>query len=178
VNLPEPAEKKIRRLIKEYRLNEKLAKQLVDSEYSLLFELVVRETGVAATPVAAFLTETVKSLKREGIAVEKVTDDQIRDIFRAVGAGEIAKEAVPEVFIWLSRNEGKSCGDAVAALGLKMFSKVELAALIDRVIAENRQSVDQLGAKAFGMLMGAVMREVRGKADPAVVSTLLKERLK
>jgi len=178
VNLPEPAEKKISRLIKEYRLNEKLAKQLVDSEYSLLFELVVRETGVAATTVAAFLTETVKSLKREGIAVEKVTDDQIRDIFRAVGAGEIAKEAVPEVFIWLSRNEGKSCGDAVAALGLKMFSKVELAALIDRVIAENRQSVDQLGAKAFGMLMGAVMREVRGKADPAVVSTLLKERLK
>jgi glutamyl-tRNA(Gln) amidotransferase subunit E len=178
VNLPEPAEKKISRLIKEYRLNEKLAKQLVDSEYSLLFELVVREIGVAATTVAAFLTETVKSLKREGIAVEKVTDDQIRDIFRAVGAGEIAKEAVPEVFIWLSRNEGKSCGDAVAALGLKMFSKVELAALIDRVIAENRQSVDQLGAKAFGMLMGAVMREVRGKADPAVVSTLLKERLK
>jgi glutamyl-tRNA(Gln) amidotransferase subunit E len=177
-NLPEPAEKKIRRLIKEYRLNEKLAKQLVDSEYSLLFEFVVRETGVAATTVAAFLTETVKSLKREGIAVEKVTDDQIRDIFRAVGAGEIAKEAVPEVFIWLSRNEGKSCGDAVAALGLKMFSKVELAALIDRVIAENRQSVDQLGAKAFGMLMGAVMREVRGKADPAVVSMLLKERLK
>lgn len=177
-NLPEPAEKKISRLIKEYRLNEKLAKQLVDSEYSMLFELVVRETGVAATTVAAFLTETVKSLKREGIAVEKVPDDQIRDIFRAVGAGEIAKEAVPEVFIWLSRNEGKSCGDAVAALGLKMFSRVELAALIDRVIAENRQSVDQLGAKAFGMLMGAVMREVRGKADPAVVSTLLKERLK
>ena len=177
-NLPEPAETKIRRLIKDYRLNEKLAKQLVDSEYSLLFELVVRETSVAATTVAAFLTETVKSLKREGIAVEKVTDDQIRDIFRAVGAGEIAKEAVPEVFIWLSRNEGKSCGDAVAALGLKMFSRVELAALIDRVIAENRQSVDQLGAKAFGMLMGAVMREVRGKADPAVVSMLLKERLK
>lgn len=162
-NLPEPAETKIRRLIKDYRLNEKLAKQLVDSEYSLLFELVVRETSVAATTVAAFLTETVKSLKREGIAVEKVTDDQIRDIFRAVGAGEIAKEAVPEVFIWLSRNEGKSCGDAVAALGLKMFSRVELAALIDRVIAENRQSVDQLGAKAFGMLMGAVMREVREK---------------
>lgn len=177
-NLPEPADKKISRLIKEYRLNEKLAKQLVDSEYSMLFEFVVRETGVAATTVAAFLTETVKSLKREGIAVEKVTDDQIKEIFRAVGAGEIAKEAVPEVFIWLSRNEGKSCGDAVAALGLKMFSKVELAALIDRIIAENRQSVDQLGAKAFGMLMGAVMREVRGKADPALVSALLKERLK
>ncbi|MEM3051550.1 MAG: GatB/YqeY domain-containing protein, partial [Candidatus Bathyarchaeia archaeon] len=146
-------------------------------EYGVLFESVVRESGVAATTVAAFLTETLKSLKREGIAIEKVTDSQIKDLFKAVGAGEIAKEAVQDVFVWLSKNEGKSCQDAMAALGLKMVSKAELAALVDRVIAENRHMVDQMGAKAFGMLMGAVMREVRGKAEPAVVSALLKERL-
>ena len=37
-NLPEPAEKKIARLIRQYGLNEKLAKQIADSEYNLLFE--------------------------------------------------------------------------------------------------------------------------------------------
>ncbi|MGB9914365.1 MAG: Glu-tRNA(Gln) amidotransferase subunit GatE [Candidatus Bathyarchaeales archaeon] len=176
-NLPEPAEKKVNRLMREYGLNEKLAKQIVDSEYGVLFESIVQEAGVAATTVAAFLTETLKSLKREGIAIEKVTDNQIRDLFKAVGAGEIAKEAVPDVFVWLSKNEGKSCQDAATALGLKMLSKAELAALVDRVIAENRNVIDKLGAKAFGTLMGAVMREVRGKADPTVVSALLKERL-
>jgi Asp-tRNA(Asn)/Glu-tRNA(Gln) amidotransferase B subunit len=46
------------------------------------------------------------------------------------------------------------------------------------VIAENRQSVDKMGQKAFGMLMGIVMKEVRGKADPGLVSALLRERLK
>jgi glutamyl-tRNA(Gln) amidotransferase subunit E len=177
-SLPEPAEKKITRLMKEYRLNQKLAKQIVDSEYGVLFEFIVKESGVAATTVAAFLTETLKSLRRDGVAVEKVTDDQLTAIFRGVGSGEIAKEAAADVFVWLSQNEGKNLQDAVEALGLKMFLEAELAKLVERVIAENRQSVDQLGAKAFGMLMGAVMKEVRGKADPALVSALLKERLK
>jgi glutamyl-tRNA(Gln) amidotransferase subunit E len=177
-NLPEPAEKKCARLLEQYGLNEKLAKQLIDSEYCVLFESIAEESGVAATTVAVFLTETLKSLRRDGVAVENVTDGQIMDVFRGVGSGEIVKEAVADVFVWLSKNEGKSLQDAVEALGLKMFSKAELAKLVDRVIAENKQSVDQLGQKAFGMLMGAVMKEVRGKADPSVVSELLKEKLR
>jgi glutamyl-tRNA(Gln) amidotransferase subunit E len=177
-NLPEPAEKKLKRLMTEYSLNEKLAKQIVDSEYGGLFEAIVKETGVTATTVAVFLTETLKALKRDGVVVEKVTDGQIMEVFKGVGLGEIVKEAVADVFVWLSENEGKSLQDAVDALGLKMFSKAELAKLVDRVIAENKQSIDQMGKKAFGMLMGIVMKEVRGKADPSVVSELLRERLR
>jgi len=178
LNLPEPAEKKLERLMREYSLNEKLAKQIVDSEYGVLFESIVKESGVSATTVAVFLTETLKALRRDGVMVEKVTDDQVMEIFRSVGSGEIAKEAVADVFVWLSKNEGKNLQDAVGALGLKMFSKAELETLIDQVIAANRQSIDQLGAKAFGMLMGIVMKDVRGKADPALVSKLLRERLR
>jgi len=178
LNLPEPAEKKLERLMKAYSLNEKLAKQIVDSEYGGLFEVIVKETGVAATTVAVFLTETLKSLKRDGVVIENVTDGQITEVFAGVGSGELVKEAVADVFVWLSENEGKCLYDAVGALGLKMFSKTELARLVDRVIAENKKSVDQMGKKAFGMLMGLVMKEVRGKADPGLVGALLKERLK
>jgi glutamyl-tRNA(Gln) amidotransferase subunit E len=177
LSLPETAEKKLERLMKEYGLNEKLATQLVDSEYGGLFESIARESGVAATTVAVFLTETLKALRRDGVAVAKVTDDQIMEIFKGVGSGELVKEAVADVFVWLSEHEGESLRDAVDALGLKMFSEAELEKLVDRVVAENRQSVEQLGEKAFGMLMGVVMKEVRGKADPSVVSALLKERL-
>jgi Asp-tRNA(Asn)/Glu-tRNA(Gln) amidotransferase B subunit len=35
-----------------------------------------------------------------------------------------------------------------------------------------------LGKNAYGMLMGAVMKEVRGKANPELVAKLLRERLK
>jgi glutamyl-tRNA(Gln) amidotransferase subunit E len=177
-NLPETTEKKLERLMKEYRLNNKLARQIVDSEYGVLFESVVKESRVAATTVAVFLTETLTALRREGIAIEKVADNQIMEIFKGVGSGEIVKEAVTDLFVWLSKNKYKSIRDAVDALGLKMLSKAELTMLVDKVIVENRQLVDQLEKKAFGKLIGIVMKEARGKARPGDVSALLKERLK
>ena len=178
LNLPEPAEKKLSRLMKQYSLNEKLAKQLADSEYNILFEDIIKESGVPASTVAAFLTETLKALKREGTQTEKVGEDQAKSIFKAVGSGELAKEAMADVFSWLSKNEGKTVQDAVEALGLKMFAEAELVPIVDRIIAANNQSVERLGKNAFGMLMGAVMKEVRGKANPELVGKLLRERLK
>ncbi|MCW4045708.1 MAG: Glu-tRNA(Gln) amidotransferase subunit GatE [Candidatus Bathyarchaeota archaeon] len=178
LSLPEPAEKKRERLIREYGLNDKLAKQTVDSEYNTLFETLVQESRVPATVVAVFLTETLKALKRDGLPVEQVPEKQLQDLFKAIGTGEVAKEAAAEVFTWLSTHECKSVQDAVAELGLKMLSDAELTMAVDRVIAANKQTIDKLGKNAFGMLMGLVMREVRGKAAPDRVSGLLKERLK
>ena len=177
-NLPEPAERKRERLMKDYRLNEKLATQVVDSEQSVLFEEIVKESGVAATTVAAFLTETVKALKREGVTVERVSDDLLKEIFRGVGSGMLAKEAVPEVYAWLSQHEDKRLQDALDSLGLRMLTNREIEDLIERVIAENKATVEKMGARALGLIMGLVMKEARGKADPAIVGKLLKERLR
>jgi glutamyl-tRNA(Gln) amidotransferase subunit E len=177
-NLPEPREKKVTRMIKQYRLNEKLAKQLADSEYNLFFEEIVRETGVQASTVAAFLTETLKALKRDGVQVENVKEEQIKSIFKAIGSGDLAKEAISDVFTWLSKNEGKAVQDAISTLGLKMYTEADLAPIIDRVVAGNKQQVDKLGKNAYGMLMAGVMKEVRGKANPELVARLLRKRLK
>ena len=176
-SMPEPAEKKTERLMKEYRLNEKLAKQVIDSEYYSLFETIAKESNVAPTGVAAFLTETIKALRRDGIEVEKVTDEQLRAIFKGVGSALLAKEAIPEVFSWLSQHEGKSLKDALDSLGLKMLTTSEIETLLEHVIAQNKQSVEKMGKNAFGSIMGLAMKEARGKADPAIVSKLLKERL-
>jgi glutamyl-tRNA(Gln) amidotransferase subunit E len=177
-NLPEPAEKKVARMTKQYGLNEKLVRQLADSEFNFLFEEIVKDTGVQASTAAAFLTETLKALRRDGVQVEAVSEEQIKGIFQAVGSGELAKEALAEVFTWLSKNEGKTVRDAITALGLKMFTEAELAPIVDRVVAANKQQVDKLGKGAYGMLMGSVMKEVRGKANPEMVAKLLRERLK
>jgi len=178
MNLPEPAEKKITRLINQYGLNIKLAKQLADSEYDLLFEEVMKETKISASTAAVFLTETLKALKREGVQTEKVGENQIKNIFKAVGSGTLAKEAVAEVFRWLSKNENKNLQEAVDALGLKMFTEIELMPIIDRVIDANKETIGKSVKNVNGMLMGAVMKEVRGKADPELVAKLLRERRK
>ena len=176
-SLPEPANKRRERLMKEYGLNEKLAMQIIDSDYNIVFEAIAKQTNVSATTIAAFLTETLKALKREGIAIEKVDDEQLKAIFQGVGSGMLAKEAVPDVFTWLSQHQEKTLQDALDGLSLKMLTKAEIESLVDRILADNRKTVERMGGKAFGLIMGLIMKEARGRADPAVVSKSLKEKL-
>jgi glutamyl-tRNA(Gln) amidotransferase subunit E len=176
-NLPELPEQKLERLMKEYKLNQKLAKQILDSEYSQLFEIIVRESNVSPTTVAAFLTETLKALEREGILVGKVSEEQMRRIFKCLSLGELTKEALPDIVGWLSRNEGKSVEEAMEELGLKMLSKFDIEKIVEATIEANKKLIEERGANAFGALMGIIMKEVRGKANAGLVSEILRRKL-
>ncbi|MEM3641062.1 MAG: GatB/YqeY domain-containing protein, partial [Candidatus Bathyarchaeia archaeon] len=59
----------------------------------------------------------------------------------------------------------------------KTLSKDELEKIIDNIIAQNKDLIEKGGAKAFGQLMGMVMREVRGRADAELIGSLIKKKL-
>ncbi len=176
--LPELPERKLQRLMKEYKLNQKLAKQIINSEYSELFETIVEESEVSPTTIAVFLTETLKALKRDDIDVDNVSDKQIREIFKSVGSGELTKEALQDVVVWLSKHEGENLQKAIGALGLKTISESELDMLVVKVVKDNKKLIQERGEESFGILMGIIMKSLRGKIAAAKVSTLLKEKLK
>jgi glutamyl-tRNA(Gln) amidotransferase subunit E len=176
--LPELPEQKMERVMKKYKLNEKLAKQILDSEHSELFETIIRESGVSPTMVAVFLTETLKSLKRDGLQVYKISDDHMLETFKAISSGKLMKESIPDVTVWLSKNEGKNVQDAISSLGLKSVSADELESLIDKIIADNKKLVQERGEGSFSVLMGIAMKDLRGKTDPSQVSRALREKLK
>jgi glutamyl-tRNA(Gln) amidotransferase subunit E len=176
-HLPEFPEQKLERLIKEYKLNQKLAKQVLDSEHGELFETVAKESNVSPTTVAAFMTETLKALKRDGVQVEKVSENKIREIFRDIGSGNLTKEAIPDIVSWLSQHEDKSVQEAINSIGLKMLSGEELEKIIDSAIENNKKLIDERGANAFGPLIGIVMKEVRGKANVTLVGELVKKKV-
>lgn len=175
--LPELPEQKLERLKKEHKLNQKLAKQILDSEYSELFETIVKESSVSPTTVAAFLTETLKALKRDSVDVNKVSENQIREIFRSIGIGELVKEAIQDVFIWLSKHEGATVKETINALNLKTISESEVKTLVDKTISENKSLIQERGKESLGALMGIIMKNSRGKISAALVSKILKERL-
>jgi glutamyl-tRNA(Gln) amidotransferase subunit E len=175
--LPELPEQKMKRLMKDYALNEKLAKQMLDSEYGQLFEIIVKESRVSATTVAVALTETLKALKREGLTVENVSDEQFKELFKLIGAGELTKEAISDILGWLTKNEDATVAQAVDKLGLGAMQLKELERIIDDVIRNNQKLIKERGTGAFGALMGTVMGKVRGKAKAEVVNDLLKKKL-
>jgi len=175
--LPELPEQKMKLLMKEYELNRKLAKQVLDSEYADLFEVIAKEIEVSPTVIAVTLTETLKALKREGINVEAVTDGQFREMFSFIGSGKATKEAIPEIITWLSKHEGATAKDAIESLGLAMISQKELEKLIMDLIKQNKSLIEERGKGAFGPLMGVIMKEVRGRVKAELVSEILKKRL-
>jgi len=177
-HLPELPEQKMERLTKTYNLNQKLAKQILDSEYATLFETIAKETKVSPTTIAAVLTETMKSLKREGTQTENVNDQQLRELFHFIDTGQTAKEAVPDIVTWLAKHENASVKQALESLGLGMLSENEFEKLIDELVKENKSLVEKSGENAFGTLMGLVMKKVRGKANAETVANVLRKKLK
>ena len=176
--LPELPDQLMKRLMEEYKLNRKLAKQILDSEYLEVFEVLAGETKVSSTVIAVAFTETLKALGRDGVNVDAVTDKQFREMFRLIGSGKTVKESIPEILTWLADNDDATVEDALESLGLSMLSQKEIEALVDDVIKKNSKFIVQRGKGAFGPVMGIIMKKARGRVKPNVVNEILKSRLK
>jgi glutamyl-tRNA(Gln) amidotransferase subunit E len=175
--LPELPETLMKRLMNKYKLNQKLAKQVLDSEYLELFECSAKETKVSSTVIAVALTETLKALKRDGLQVDAISDEQFKELFALIGAGKTAKECIPEVLTWLAENDDAAVCDAVESLGLSMIARKDVEALVDEVMKKNSDFIKSRGKGAYGPLMGIIMKKARGKVKPQMVNEILKNKL-
>ncbi|MBN2336796.1 Glu-tRNA(Gln) amidotransferase subunit GatE [Candidatus Bathyarchaeota archaeon] len=175
--LPEMPEARLRRFMEDYGLNEKLASQVVDSDYIDLFEDLAGR-GVSATLLAVTLTEDLTKLRRDGVSVECLTEVHIRDAFALVEDGTTVKESLPEMLTWLANNPGDDAKASLEALGFEMMSGKELEALVDGIVKEKSGLIAERGMRAMGPLMGVIMEQVRGRAKPQDVQRLLQAALK
>jgi glutamyl-tRNA(Gln) amidotransferase subunit E len=177
-NLPKTQDQTMKHLSEQFSLNQKLAKQLVDSDYLMLFEQISTSAkNIQPSFVATMLTETCKSLERDGFPVHLIDSKKVKSIFELVGSGVLAKEAMPDLLKWQTKNLDADPKDGIKELGIRMLNEAELKAIIDQHIEKNRELVAEKGTGAFPSLMGSVMSEVRGSTDPKKVSQMLKDRL-
>ena len=74
-----------------------------------------------------------------------------------------------------------SADEIIENRGLKQISDSgEIGKIVDQVLAANAQQVAAYRSgreKAFNSLVGEVMKATRGKANPAQVNSLLKQKL-
>ena len=92
-------------------------------------------------------------------------------------SGKIAKEVFDEMF-----NTGKLPDVIVEEKGLvQIVDEGEIEKIVDAVLEENAGAVKDLKAgkdKAFGFLVGQVMRLSKGKANPELANRLIREKTK
>ncbi len=177
-NLPRMPEELAKEAESKYGLSSKLAAQLVSSEYFDAFDgMVSVAKGIAPSFLAAIITESLRSLAREKVPVENLDESHLQNVFKLVSEGKTAKESAVQILKWLAENPENNAQSAIDHLHLGMMTEKELAVIISKVLESNRPFVSENQAKALGKMMNLVMAEVRGKADPKLVTELLRTQL-
>jgi aspartyl-tRNA(Asn)/glutamyl-tRNA(Gln) amidotransferase subunit B len=92
----------------------------------------------------------------------------------------LSQSAAKEVLAELTRSGGEP-GAIVEARGLSPIADVkELFAIVERAIEANPAAVEQIRAgkqQAVGAIIGAVMKETKGRADGSEVKRLVQDKL-
>lgn len=126
---------------------------------------------------AGRLKESGQSLVTCGIPPIEV-GKLVNMIDKGLITGKIAKSVADDML----KFPGKDCEKIVEENPdyRPVHDQEEIERLVEQVIVENRQSVEDYKAgrdRAFGFLVGQVMKLSRGKASPQIVNELLKEKL-
>jgi len=182
-NLPELPDTRRERFIGDYGLSPYDAGVITGSrELADYFDQCAASYPDAKT-VANWVTgELLRFLNANGMDIKetRVSPSHLVEMLKMIDkgtiSGKIAKTIFEEMFA-----TGKRAAEIVKDKGLVQISdEGAIAAIVDQVISANPQSVEDFRAgkeKALGFLVGQIMKETKGKANPALVNKLLKEKL-
>ncbi len=176
VETPELLTEKVRRYQKEYGLGEGLARQVAYGDRMPLFEAVV-ETGVDPTLAAGTLESRLTELRRDGVAIENLTDTHLSAALELVETDEIPREALDDLLRTLASDPALSAAQAVADEGLGGIGADEVREAVREVVERNRDQIETEGMGAFSALMGECMGVLRGQANGDTVSEVLREEI-
>jgi aspartyl-tRNA(Asn)/glutamyl-tRNA(Gln) amidotransferase subunit B len=110
----------------------------------------------------------------------KLSPENLADLTKFIEGGEISNKIAKTIFEEML-NSTKTPAQIIEEKGLKQVSDAgELGQIADELLAANQQQVEQYRAgktKVIGFFVGQMMKQTRGKGNPAVINSLLKEKL-
>ena len=189
-SMPELPDAMRQRLIVDYGLSEYDAMILTQSKaMSAYFEAVVAEAGAAQAKLAAnwLMGDVASQLNRDGVDIgaAPVGPAQLALLLKRIADGTISNKIAKDVFATMWEEKAADAGAAdriIEAKGLKQISDSgALEKIVDDVLAANAKSVEEFRAgkeQAINALIGQAMKASRGKANPAQLTELLRQKLK
>ncbi|MBP5274507.1 MAG: Asp-tRNA(Asn)/Glu-tRNA(Gln) amidotransferase subunit GatB [Abditibacteriota bacterium] len=181
--IPELPIPKRDRFVKDYSLPLTDAEVLVDDPS--LADFFDRTAAMVKNPKAAanwIMTELLKLVNESGrpLAECGIKPEDVKAVLELMDSGKINRNAAKQVFAEMFAT-GKAAEAIVKEKGLEQVSDTSsIEECVDRILAANPKEVQRFRdgeAKLMGFFTGQVMREMKGKANPAVVGKILKEKL-
>ena len=180
---PELRPQKLVRYKKEYDIPEYDAKILTESKHMAdIFEATTKICGKPKKVSNWLMVETMRLLKEHNMEVEdiKFSPVNLARLIDLTEAGKINSNVAKRVFEVVFENDTDP-ERYVEENGLAVVNdESAIKATVEEIIKANPQAVEDYHngkEKALGALMGQTMRATKGKANPAIVSKLLKELL-
>jgi aspartyl-tRNA(Asn)/glutamyl-tRNA(Gln) amidotransferase subunit B len=159
------------------------ATQLVDNPpLAAFFDRVVAASNAPAAALNFVLGDLSRLANESGVGVAdgKVSPGALAELIVLVESKKINSKIAKDVLnrLWA---DGGSANAIVETEGLAQVSDPgEVARFVDEVLAANAPSVASFKAgkeNVLKFLVGQVMKASRGKANPVLVETLLREKL-
>jgi len=183
ITLPELPDTKSQRFQEQYSLSLYDANVLsADRDSAHYFEVVAKaadDAKLAANWVMVDLQAVLNKAELD-IAASPVTAEQLGGLIARIKDNTISSKIAKTVFEAMINGEG-SADQIIASKGLKQVTdSAAIEKIVDTVITNNPSQVEQYRSgeeKVFTFFVGQVMKESRGKANPAQVNQMLKEKL-
>jgi aspartyl-tRNA(Asn)/glutamyl-tRNA(Gln) amidotransferase subunit B len=185
-DLPELPAARQQRYVAEVGLTEEAARTLsFDSDYGEYFERALAAAdGASAKAIANWVTgelvAAIRQVGEENPLESKATPESVAALAGLVEAKTISHGSGKQVLEKLVSDGGDPAA-IVESEGLAQISdSSELEAIVDAAIAAEPEAAEQVrsgNAKAIGRIVGAVMKESKGRADGGAVTELIHERL-
>jgi len=161
------------RFVLKHKISQELARQVVRSDKSDMFEYGV-EMKMDPTFVAWFLTSALSHVKtKDNAPIEKITDAKLKDVLKILKTKKMTRESVLELLKELANNPEKKPEELIKT---EYFSEINIERIIKKAIKENPNVLKKHNPEKI--LMGIVMKEVRGKVPGSDVSKALAKELK
>ena len=181
--LPElPAARKAR-LMQEKGLVDYDAENIVSTKaMAEYFDEAAKHTEDSKGIANWLLGDVSAYLNSENITIEKfpITPANLGEMVNLINKGVLSSKLAKKVFAEMLKT-GKTPQALVKELGLEQNSdEGAIVKIVEETLAENPQSIADYKAgkdRALGFLVGQIMKKSRGKANPAMVNNLLKERM-
>ncbi len=182
--LPELPDERRERYIANFGLSSTDAQYMTnDKDTSDYFEKVVAAGADPKASVNWIMGEFASQLSNAGIEIAKapVTPENLAKLLALIAKGTISGKIAKKVFAEMWK-DGADPEEIVKAQGLVQISDTgALKELVVKVIANNPKAVEDFKAgkkKAVGALVGQIMKETKGKANPKVINELLNDEIK
>ncbi len=183
--LPELPEQKRLRYIAELGLSEYNAEVLTGSrETAEYFERTLAMLPDQARLIANWILSDLNGALNKsdiGIDASPVSPEQLAGMIKRIADHTISGKIAKQVFEAMWQGEG-GADDIIEAQGLKQITDSgAIESLIDEVITANPDQVEQFRAgkeKVLGFFVGQIMKQSKGKANPAQVNQMLRDKLK